>query len=129
MALSHKGAFIIGNTEFTPSSLKISYESIASEDSGRADSGYMDIQWVYNCVRKLEIQMPPMTPSEISALFALVQGRTYNITFWDIKTNTEMTKEVYTSTSSADCYSGVLYNGLYTGVSFNAIERGGEVYA
>lgn len=115
MALSNKGNFMIGATEFVPKSLKISYESLASEDSGRTDDGIMHITWVRSKMTKLEIEMPPFKHEDRNNLISLVQGKIYNITFFDPDTNGERTLQVYTSNSSLDLYSGVLYNGLYNG--------------
>ena len=89
-------------SQFSPMKLKPDFESIATENSGRADGGYMHLEWVYRRVRKLEIELRPHNVEYISSILNLVHGRTYYITFWDLITNSEMTKFVYTSTSSAD---------------------------
>ena len=122
MALSGKGNFKIGNTEYSPKSLKVTYDSLATSKSGRSDNGTMNITWVRQNIRKLEITMPPMTLSDLSALLTAVSGQKYNITYHDPKSNTETTVYVYTSNSQGECYSGVLYGGLYEGVQFSAIE-------
>lgn len=122
MALSSKGNFKIGSTEYSPKSLKITYDSLATANSGRSDSGTMVINWVRTNIRKVEIEMPPMKLSELATLINSVSGKKYNMTFRDIRTNTEVTVEMYTSNTVADCYSGVLLGGLYHGVQFSAIE-------
>lgn len=124
MALSNKGNFIIDNMEYKPKSIKLSFESLASEDSGRTEDGVMHISWIKQKLRKWEIEMPPCTSSQASSILSKVQGQTYYITIFDASTNSEVTVHVYTSTSSGECYSGVLMNGLYTGITFNAIELG-----
>ena len=122
MALSSKGCFKIGNTEYKPKSLKITYDSLATSNSGRSDNGTMVINWVRKNIRKIEIEMPPMSASALSSLLAAVSGQTYTITIFDPKANAEAQISVYTSNSQADCYSGVIHNGLYQGVQFSAIE-------
>ena len=122
MALKSKGNFKIGSTEYSPKSLKITYDSLATANSGRSDNGTMVINWVRTNIRKLEIEMPPMKMSELSALLNAVSGKKYNMTFRDIRTNTEVTVQMYTSNTQGDCYSGVLLGGLYHGVQFSAIE-------
>lgn len=127
MALANKGEIIInGSHRFTPKSLKPNFESLAAANSGRTDDGTIHIYWVLRKIRKLEIEMPPCSSSEASAILNLVQGKEYTITYWDILDNAEKTISVYTSTSSADCYSGIIRNGLWQGLSFNAIEIAGE---
>lgn len=122
MALSSKGNFKIGSTEYSPKSLKITYDSLATANSGRSDNGTMVINWVRTNIRKVEIEMPPMKLSELSDLLSAVSGKKYNMTFRDIRTNSEVTVQMYTSNTQGDCYSGVLHGGLYHGVQFSAIE-------
>lgn len=122
MALSSKGNFKIGSTEYKPKSLKVTYDSLATSNSGRSDNGTMKITWVRTNIRKVEVIMPPMKMAQLAALLNAVSGKTYNMTFHDPRTNTEVTVQMYTSNASGECYSGVLYNGLYQGVEFHAIE-------
>ena len=134
--LSDKGSFIISATAtpsiseqsrvFHPASLKTVYDSLADETSGRTDDGTMHITWVYQRIRRVEIAMPPMSPADASVLLALVQGQIYYITYWDVLENAEKTIQVYTSTSNGDCYSGVINNGIWQDIAFNAIELAGE---
>lgn len=122
MALSGKGNFKIGSTEYSPKSLKVEYDSLATAKSGRADDGTMNITWVRQNIRKVEIVMPPMKMAAMSTLLSAVSGKKYNMTFHDPRTNAEETVQMYTSNAHGQCYSGVLYNGLYEGVEFHAIE-------
>lgn len=86
----------------------------------------MHIYWVFKRIRKIEIIMPPSNASELASLFAAVQGQEYELTYFDPLTNAEKTIKVYTSNSSGDLYSGVIYNGLWQDAGFNAIEMAGE---
>lgn len=70
--------------------------------------------------------MPPMQSSELAPLLLAVQGQEYNLTYWDPLTNSEKTIQAYTASSSADLYSGIMYNGLWQDAGFNAIEIAGE---
>lgn len=124
MALSNKGCFIIDGQEFAAKQdgIKQTNESLATEDSGRTDDGIMHIYWVRDNIRKWEIEMPPLNSEEASRVLSLVQGKIYDITIYDVKAGEEVTVKVYTSNTSSNCYSGVLYNGLYQGIRFSAIE-------
>ena len=126
MALTSKGHFQVNGTEYKAQSIKVNLESLASEDSGRTDDGVMHINWVLKKIRKVEIQVAPSTTADIAPLLAAVQGQTYSLTYFDPLANAEKTITAYTSTSSSELYSGVLYNGLWRGTQFNAIEVGGE---
>lgn len=122
MALTSKGCFKIGTTEYKPKSLSVTYDSLATSKSGRADDGTMHITWVRTNIRKVEIVMPPMSMAKTKQILNAVSGQKYNITIHDPRTNAEDTFQVYTSNSKGDCFSGVLHNGMYEGVSFSAIE-------
>ena len=122
MALNSKGNFKIGSKEYSPKSLKVTYDSLATANSGRADDGTMVINWVRQNIRKIEIEMPPMKMAALSTLLTAVSGKKYSMTFHDPRSNAEVTIQVYTSNSQGECYSGVLLNGLYQGVQFSAIE-------
>lgn len=122
MALTSKGNFIIGSREYKPKSLKVTYDSLATAKSGRADDGTMNITWVRQNIRKLEIEMPPMNMAATARILNAVSGKKYDMTFHDPRTNEEVTVKMYTSNSQGSCYSGVLMNGMYTGVQFSAIE-------
>ena len=126
MALTSKGHFQVNGTEYKAQSIKVNLESLASEDSGRTDDGVMHINWVLKKIRKVQIELPPSTADVFAPLLSAVQGQTYSLTYFDPLANAEKTITAYTSTSSSELYSGVLYNGLWQGTQFNAIEVGGE---
>ena len=127
MALISQGHFQInGDKQFAAKSLRVGFESLAGEDSGRTDDGVMRINWVFRRIRKVEIEMPPMTSAKVAELLGLVQGQEYRLTYYDPLDNVERTIEVYTSNSKSELYSGIVVNGLWQGVSFNAIELAGE---
>ena len=122
LTLTSKGNFKIGSTEYSPKSLKFTYDSLATSKSGRADDGTMNITWVRTNIRKLEIMMPPMRASQLDNLLSAISGKKYYMTFYDPRTAAVVEVQMYTSNTSGECYSGVLHNGLYQGVSFSAIE-------
>ena len=121
MALTTQGHFKINDDiqEYVAKSLKVNYESLT-------DDGVMRINWVFRRIRKVEIEMPPMTSQELSRLLSRVQGQEYYLTYYDPLDNVERKAKVYTSNSKTDLYSGFIMNGLWQGVSFNAIELEGE---
>ena len=126
MALTTKGHFKVNGTEYLAKSIKVDLESLASEDSGRTDDGVIHINWVLKKIRKVFIEMPPSITADIAPLLSAVQGQTYSLTYFDPLDNAEKTITAYTSKGSSSLYSGVLYNGLWQGTQFNAIEVGGE---
>lgn len=114
---------------FTPASLKISYESLASPDSGRNDDGSMHIgSWILRKITKLDITLPPhkIDDPKWLRILSLVQGQVYSINFYDYLAGQRKTKQVYTSNSSAEWYSGIILNGIVQNVGFSATEMQGE---
>lgn len=126
MALTSKGHFKVNGTEYVAKSIKVDLESLASEDSGRTDDGVMRINWVLKKIRKVQIELPPSIADDFAPLLRAVQGQIYSLTYFDPMDNAEKTITAYTSKGSSSLYSGVLYNGLWQGTQFNAIEVGGE---
>ena len=126
MALTSKGHFKVNGTEYVAKSIKVDLDSLASEDSGRTDDGVMRINWVLKKIRKVQIELPPSIADDFAPLLRAVQGQIYSLTYFDPMDNAEKTITAYTSKGSSSLYSGVLYNGLWQGTQFNAIEVGGE---
>ena len=111
---------------FQGGGLNVDYDSLATEDSGRSVDGYNHITWILSRARKVEIQLSPCSALFASKILDRVMGRKYYITFYDIATNSEKTCYVYTSNGRGSMYSGVVRNGLWQGIQFNAIEIMGE---
>ena len=111
---------------FQGGGLQIDYDSLATEDSGRSVDGYNHITWILARARKVEIQLPPCSATYASKILSRVMGKKYYITYWDLITNAEKTIYVYTSNGRGGMYSGVVRNGIYQGIQFNAIEIMGE---
>ena len=112
MSLTSKGHFKIGTSEYLAKTITPSFDSLASDDSGRTDDGVMHITWVKSKLRKWEIEMPPCSSADYAILNA-VQGKTYDMTIWDISTNSEQLVHCYTSSAKGSCYSGIIHNGLW----------------
>ena len=111
---------------FQNGGMQIDYDSLATEDSGRSVDGYLHITWIISRARKVEMQLPPCSAAFASQILKRVMGKHYYLTYWDILTNAEKTIYVYTSNGRGGMYSGVVRNGIYQGISFNAIEIMGE---
>lgn len=126
MAKYNYGKINANGVQFMPQELSIKIDSLADENSGRTQDGVMRINWIWNKIRKVEVKLPPMNGEELSRILSAVQGQVYNITYYDTLDNRWETRQVYTSNSSADCYSGIYYGGLWQNASFNAIEIAGE---
>lgn len=126
MALTSKGHFMVNGKEFAAKSINVNFESLSGDDSGRTSDGVMHIYWIFRKIRKIEIEMPPCSSAEASEILFLVQGQEYNLTYFDPLYNAEKTIKVYTSNSKSELYNGIIINGMWQGISFNAIELAGE---
>ena len=114
-----------GEPIVSPQSCKVSIDPLADANSGRSDDGVMHINWIWREIRKVTLTFPPLTSEEVSELLSMVQGKEYDFTYPDPIDGTERTIHCYTSNNSSDLKSGVLYGGLWMGVSFSAIEMEG----
>lgn len=116
--------------EFPAKKITPQFSSLATSDSGRSMDGVLHIAWIKKKLRKWEIEVPPVYNNDnlLKDLIELVQGEEYYITIYDLKENQITTNAVhcYTSTSSADMYSGVVRDGIIIGFKFNAIEMGDQ---
>lgn len=126
MAKYNYGEITANGVKFVPQELSIKIDSLADENSGRTQDGVMRINWIWNRIRKIEIKLPPMNSYALSRILNAVQGKVYEIKYFDTLDGGWETRTVYTSNSSADCYSGIYYGGLWQNASFSAIEIAGE---
>lgn len=127
MGFAKISAFLKIDGKFTYSfqDYTVQFDSLADENSGRTDDGVMKIKYIWSAIRKVNIKLPPMTQADISKILSQVQGQEYSLTYLD-PIKGIYTSKFYTSASSADLYNGVLYDGLWRGAAFNAIELAGE---
>lgn len=124
MALT-KGKIKINNIEYDVKSCKVEIAGLEADDSGRTDDGVYHYNYIYNRGRKITIQLVPTTQKTVAALLNAVAGKTYNLTYYDPIAG-EKTIQAHTKSTSGSLYSGVLLNGLWSGVSFKAEQIGGE---
>lgn len=114
---------INGQAIYTPDiNTKIELESIAGDSSGRTDDGIMHIDWIRPSMRKIYIRYSVMTTNEMAFVLNLIQGKEYALTYPDPILGVR-TIDCYTSNSSTELYSAVLYNSLWRNVTFNCIEK------
>lgn len=124
MALT-KGKIKINNIEYDVKSCKVEIAGLEADDSGRTDDGVYHYNYIYNRGRNITIQLVPTTQETVAALLNAVSGKTYNLTYYDPIAG-EKTIQAHTKSTSGSLYSGVLLNGLWSGVSFKAEQIGGE---
>ena len=120
-----KGKIKINNIEYDVKSCKVEIAGLEADDSGRTDDGVYHYNYIYNRGRKITIQLVPTTQETVAALLNAVAGKTYNLTYYDPIAG-EKTIQAHTKSTSGSLYSGVLLNGLWSGVSFKAEQIGGE---
>ena len=124
MALT-KGKIKINNIEYDVKSCKVEIVGLEADDSGRTDDGVYHYNYIYNRGRNITIQLVPTKQETVAALLNAVAGKTYNLTYYDPIAG-EKTIQAHTKSTSGSLYSGVLLNGLWSGVSFKAEQIGGE---
>lgn len=114
--------FKINNTDFSHvvSGLKVGYETLVGEDSGRNANGDTTID-VVNRKRKIYVTLRHTTNAEMSEFLSAIETYVVNVSFLDPKTNTLKTAEVYTSTPEPEYYT-VSDKTVFKPLSVNFIE-------
>lgn len=101
--------------------IAVEFNSLASEDSGRDESGYMHIIWVRSNIRKVSLKYALMTESELEYMTSRMQGKEFEFTFVDV--GGVHTMNAYTSNIQATLYT--TFNGIniYKDISISVIEK------
>ena len=102
-------------------SLKIGYETLVSEDSGRNANGDTVLDIVNKKV-KVYVGFRPMDDEEMSFLLSLIEDYVVAVTYRDSKTNAPRTIECYTGTPNLDYYWILNNQVLYKAFDLNFIE-------
>ena len=102
-------------------SLKIGYETLVSDNSGRNANGDTVID-VINTKVKLYVTFRPMDAGEMKFVLDSINDFVVSVTYRDAKTNTEKTINCYTSTPEPDYYFINRYRVLYKEMNLNFIQ-------
>lgn len=115
--------FKIGSTDFSDKiqEIKIDYETLLSEDSGRNASGNNVVD-VVNRKWKINLVFCPMTEDEVQNLFTAIQNYVVNVSFISPKTKALTTISAYHSTPSPEYM--VIQSGktIFRALSLNFIQ-------
>lgn len=101
--------------------LKIGYETLVSEDSGRNANGDTVLD-IINKKVKIYVSFRPMDDIEMTRLLATFDNYVINVTYRDSKTNTDRTVLCYTGTPEPEYYWILNDRVLYKAFNLNFIE-------
>jgi hypothetical protein len=101
--------------------LKVGYETLVSEDSGRNANGDTVLDIVNRKV-KLYVTFRPMDSNDMARLMSTFADYVVNASFRDVKTNTIRTVQVYTGTPEPEYYWILNNQVLYKAMELNFIE-------
>jgi 5'-3' exonuclease len=102
-------------------SLKVGYETLVSEDSGRNANGDTVID-VINKKAKLYVVFRPMESDDMAKLLGEIENYVIDVTYRDVKTNSNKTITCYTGTPEPDYYFIHDNRVLYKEMSLNFIQ-------
>ena len=102
-------------------SLKPCYETLVSDKSGRNANGDTVID-VINKKVKLQVTFRYMTDTEMANLLATFENYVVNVTYRDVKTNSNKTITCYTGTPEPEYYCILDNRVLYKEMSLNFIQ-------
>jgi hypothetical protein len=106
---------------FLVSSLKIGYETLVSDNSGRNANGDTVID-VINKKCKVYVGLRHTTQEEMKSFLAAIENYVVEVSFRDAKTNSTKTITAYTGTPEPDYYTIQDNMILYKPLSLNFIE-------
>jgi 5'-3' exonuclease len=102
-------------------SLKVGYETLVSDNSGRNANGDTVID-VINKKVKLQVTFIPMESADMARLLGAIENYVINVTYRDAKTNSNKTITCYTGTPEPDYYFIHKDRVLYKEMGLNFIE-------
>lgn len=100
--------------------IDIQHSNVASEDSGRDETGYMHIIWLRTDVLKVGLKYKLMTGDELKYMRERMQGKSFSFTF--ANENTVTTIQGYTGEINATLYTRLNGVDIYKDVSINVVE-------
>ena len=101
--------------------MKIGYETLVAENSGRNASGNTVLD-VINRKVKIYVTFRPMTGSDMASLLATFADYVIPVAYMDSKTNTIKTVTCYTGTPEPEYYCILDDKVLYKEMSLNFIQ-------
>lgn len=101
--------------------LKIGYETLVSENSGRNAKGDTVID-VVNRKVKLYVSFIPMDGSDMASLLSAISPYVIDVTYRDSRTNSMNTIKCYTGTPTPDYYCILNNKVFYNSFELNFIE-------
>ena len=112
----------VGATDLTSyvKSYKLDYNVLVKDD-GRNARGNATIN-IVNRKAKLNVVFRPTSEAEMASILTSIVGFVVSVQFWDVKSQTQLTKTMYTNTPSPDMYWNANNTALYNGFSLNFIE-------
>ena len=115
--------FKINNTDFSHlvSSLKVGYETLVSDNSGRNAAGNTVID-IINRKIKVYVEFRPMLDSHMNSLLTAIKDYVVNVSYLDPKTQTLKTIQCYTGTPEPEYFTIQDNRKLFKQMSLNFIE-------
>ena len=101
--------------------MKVGYETLVSEDSGRNAAGDTVID-IINRKIKLYVTFRPMSGSDMSRLLGSMESYVVTVGFRDSKTNATRTITAYTGSPTPEYYWVLGNQALYKSFDLNFIE-------
>ena len=115
--------FKINNTDFSHlvSSLKVGYETLVSDNSGRNAAGNTVID-IINRKIKVYVEFRPMLDSHMNSLLTAIKDYVVNVSYLDPETQTLKTIQCYTGTPEPEYFTIQNNRKLFKQMSLNFIE-------
>ena len=115
--------FKINNTDFSHlvSSLKVGYETLVSDNSGRNAAGNTVID-IINRKIKVYVEFRPMLDNHMKSLLTAIKDYVVNVSYLDPKTQALKTIQCYTGTPEPEYFTIQNNRKLFKQMNLNFIE-------
>ena len=104
-----------------PSSLQWGLQTVSDQNAGRTTDGVMHVNMIAR-KRKLELEWKGVDFATASEILQAVNPETFNVTYHDALTNTNLTKTFYVGDRTGMVYSYNVGYEWYSTIAFNIIE-------
>ena len=114
---------IIENTDVSDlvKSLKVSYETLVADNSGRNANGDTVVD-VVNKKVKIQVTFRAMESDDMAKLLSAIENYVIDVTYRDVKTNSNKTITCYTGTPEPEYYCILDNRVLYKEMNLNFIQ-------
>jgi hypothetical protein len=120
--MSNKILLKVGSTDLTQylKSYQVDY-NVLVKDEGRSARGNLSLS-ILNRKAKVNVVFRPLNETEMALVLGVAHAFVMNVQYWDTRTQTQRTVQMYVNTPTPNMYSNRAEKALYNDLSLAFIE-------